>query len=475
MLRRLAVCASPVGLRVRTVSTKHYYCSRLMSRCATGGAVLSAAAAAAAVTTAGPIALCSTRHSFSTTPRCLGPVEPPTSSSSSSSPEQPTASSEPPTELIVGDTSVGVQDCIPYIYQRDEFIGRLFPRLRPRTDAGDVLALVDATAGRGAFFYVNQYRCGGRFKVVEGKSLATVAFNSFFFSQPVYEGDLIMLESRVIHAGKSSLGVHLSVRRQAFDAPLPSLVGESFVTMVAIDAHNVARTLKGFIPAVRLTTPEDIARNAQYNLLRGQQHRMAQLNDFTRRAATFTESEVELPSNKKKTLHIPMWKTETKGDHTFKQEDNNVNNAVFGGEILRFLERSVLHCGRVFARNARIFTLGMTGMTFDSPIFVDDLIRCSAKVVCVRNSTMVVRARVDAEFEGKLRVTNRAYFVLVAVDEKGNTFEIPNGIDLSKATQRELHDYWLGSMILQESSKVHKRIKAQVATDKAMNGPSCSA
>ncbi|KPA80547.1 putative mitochondrial hypothetical protein [Leptomonas pyrrhocoris] len=340
--------------------------------------------------------------------------------------------------LVVGNAKLGIRSNTLTAYERSDFLGDLYPLIRPRADAGDILALIDTSAGHAAFTHISGRVYGGSFVFNDNRiSMATIAFNAFVFSKPVFQGDLIQVSTHVIHAGSSSIGVHVHVNRQAYDTPVPETVGESYLTMVIVNARTL-RVAPGHVPAVRLTAPFGEEHHREYLELREGAKELTKFHSDR----TLTKEEVELPENQAKKRKLKPADCICTMDRSFGVADVNVNKAIFGGEVLRFMEKCALHCGRVFARQARLYTLGMMDMTFDDPLFIYDLARCKAQVTCVRRSSLLVSVRVTAlDGEGRERFTNRASFILVAIDSVGKPFEIENGIDLDGATQKELLAY----------------------------------
>lgn len=337
--------------------------------------------------------------------------------------------------LIVGNTAVGIRDNTPYTYHRAEFLGAALPRSHFRSNADRIFSFIDISTFRSAVAFIKGDETFLNLSKEKGYSMATVAFNSFTFTRPVLVGDLIHTTSKVIHTGDSSLGVHIVVRRQSYDSPTPQYVGESYVTMVLVMEDNLNQTAKGYIPAVRLSTPEDVALNENYVMIRKNFRSPSHKNVVP---GSLTAERVELPSNKTKERLISMKDAVISSEKRFGVKHINRNGVIFGGSILRFMEQSALHCGCVFAQESRILTLGMMGMTFDSPIIPGDGVCCTARVTCVRNSTMLVNVQIEAETAGNLRVANQANFLLIAMGDDGKPFNIASGLDLSNATQNEL-------------------------------------
>jgi acyl-CoA hydrolase len=107
-------------------------------------------------------------------------------------------------------------------------------------------------------------------------------------------------------------------------------------------------------------------------------------------------------------------------------QDANSAGFVHGGTVMRMCDEAagiaaIRHCGR------RVVTAGMDRMTFTSPVWVGELLRCSARVNAVWRTSMEVGVRVEAEnaVTGEVRHTSTAYLTMVAVDEKGNPVPAP--------------------------------------------------
>ncbi|EPY16558.1 ATP-binding protein Cassette (ABC) superfamily [Strigomonas culicis] len=284
-------------------------------------------------------------------------------------------------------------------------------------------------------------------------STVTVAFNSFFFSQPICEGDLILVDSRVVSAGSSSIGIHVRVQRQAYDCPAPSVVGESFVTFVTIQGKQLTTKVVGKVPAVRLTSDLDKRRYKHYLDIRRQARALEARGEQALQHAPsgWTPEAVEMEENQTKAVKVPLASTKTVANRTFWLDDLNTNHVIFGGALLHFMEEAALHCGRVFAQESHMYTLGMLSMTFDEPVHLTDLPCCTCQVVCVRRSTMLVNVQVVSGRGKTLRGTNKASFILVHTGDDHRCAPIKKGIDLSGATPEELRLYWKGRTQLEDA------------------------
>jgi acyl-CoA hydrolase len=97
--------------------------------------------------------------------------------------------------------------------------------------------------------------------------------------------------------------------------------------------------------------------------------------------------------------------------------DANSGGFIHGGTVMRLVDEAgglaaIKHSGR------RVVTAGMDRMTFMTPVFVGELLRCTASVNAVWRSSMEVGVRVEAEnpCPGEARHTSTAYLTMVALD-----------------------------------------------------------
>lgn len=100
--------------------------------------------------------------------------------------------------------------------------------------------------------------------------------------------------------------------------------------------------------------------------------------------------------------------------------DANSAGSIHGGTVMRFVDEAgalaaIKHCG------LRVVTAGVDRMTFLTPVFVAELLSCSASVNAVWRTSMEVGVRVEAEnpYTGESRHTSTAYLTMVALDSEG--------------------------------------------------------
>jgi acyl-CoA hydrolase len=106
--------------------------------------------------------------------------------------------------------------------------------------------------------------------------------------------------------------------------------------------------------------------------------------------------------------------------------DSNSAGSVHGGTVMRMCDEAagiaaIRHCGQ------RVVTAGMDRMTFTEPVYVGELLRCTASVNAVWRTSMEVGVRVEAEnaVTGQTRHTSTAYITMVALDDQGKPAEVP--------------------------------------------------
>ena len=107
-------------------------------------------------------------------------------------------------------------------------------------------------------------------------------------------------------------------------------------------------------------------------------------------------------------------------------QDANSAGSIHGGTVMRMCDEAagiaaIRHCGK------RVVTAGMDRMTFTEPVYVGELLRCSASVNAVWRTSMEVGVRVEAEnaVTGAVRHTSTAYLTMVCLDESGKPSAVP--------------------------------------------------
>ena len=104
----------------------------------------------------------------------------------------------------------------------------------------------------------------------------------------------------------------------------------------------------------------------------------------------------------------------------------NVAGNIHGGEIMKLMDSTAYAAARRYARS-NVVTARVDELEFHLPIFIGDLVICTAQVVYVGRSSMEVAVTVDVEdleSEGRNRALS-AFFTMVSLDKKGRPNIVP--------------------------------------------------
>ena len=110
---------------------------------------------------------------------------------------------------------------------------------------------------------------------------------------------------------------------------------------------------------------------------------------------------------------------------------------LFGGDLLKWIDELAgivarRHC------NANITTAAIDNLQFKAPVYEGQMVVLVGKVTYVGTSSMEVRVDTYTEdLDGIRRVINRAYIVMVAIDDEGKPIEVPDIILESEEQKME--------------------------------------
>jgi acyl-CoA hydrolase len=107
-------------------------------------------------------------------------------------------------------------------------------------------------------------------------------------------------------------------------------------------------------------------------------------------------------------------------------QDANSAGSVHGGVVMRMCDE-VAGIAAIRHSGCRVVTAGMDRMTFLHPVYVGELLRCTASVNAVWRTSMEVGVRVEAEnaVTGEIHATSTAYLTMVALDDQGRPMPVP--------------------------------------------------
>lgn len=108
---------------------------------------------------------------------------------------------------------------------------------------------------------------------------------------------------------------------------------------------------------------------------------------------------------------------------------------LFGGELLRWIDELAGIVARRHS-NSLITTAAIDNLQFKAPVYAGQMVVLVGRVTYVGSSSMEIR--IDSyveELDGIRRPINRAYIVMVAIDEDGNPVEVPE-LELESEEQK---------------------------------------
>lgn len=126
---------------------------------------------------------------------------------------------------------------------------------------------------------------------------------------------------------------------------------------------------------------------------------------------------------------------------------------LFGGMLMQWIDELAgivarRHCGH------EITTASIDNLNFKHPAYLNQTVVLVGKVTYVGRTSMEVRVDTYVEgLDGMRRVINRAYVVMVAIDEKGNALEVPELLIESESERAE----WEGGKRRYELRKKRRR------------------
>lgn len=135
--------------------------------------------------------------------------------------------------------------------------------------------------------------------------------------------------------------------------------------------------------------------------------------------------------------------------------DANPAGNVFGGEILKQID---IVAGIVAHRHCRtnVVTASIDRVDFLKPVFVGNALILNARLNCVKNSSMEIEVRVEAEdlINGTQTLTGTAFVTSVALDKNGRPTPVPKLILKTKDDRKRFAE---GLKRMQQRSREKKK------------------
>ena len=111
--------------------------------------------------------------------------------------------------------------------------------------------------------------------------------------------------------------------------------------------------------------------------------------------------------------------------YTVRPPHVNGYGRLFGGQLLQWIDETAGIVARRYAQGI-VTTAAIDNLNFKSPAFQNDTIVLVSRITYVGRTSMEVRVDTFLEdLQGLRHSINRAYFIMVAIDEDGNPVEIP--------------------------------------------------
>ena len=138
--------------------------------------------------------------------------------------------------------------------------------------------------------------------------------------------------------------------------------------------------------------------------------------------------------NKRPAKHISESRTEQQ--YLIRPAHMNHYGRLFGGELLRWIDELAGIVARRHA-NANITTAAIDNLQFKAPVYAGQML--VGHITYAGTTSMEVRVDTYTEdLDGMRRVINRAYIVMVAIDDNGRPVPVP---DIIIETEEDRMEY----------------------------------
>lgn len=132
----------------------------------------------------------------------------------------------------------------------------------------------------------------------------------------------------------------------------------------------------------------------------------------------------------------------------------NGSNRLFGGELMKWIDVAAAVAARRHA-GAQVTTAAVDHLQFRHPAFLNDSVLLVATVTYTGRASMEVRVDTFTEsLNGNREMINRAYLVMVAVDEKQKSLPVP---ELIPETEEEKKEWEAGKLRYLERKERNKK------------------
>ncbi|TMW55722.1 hypothetical protein Poli38472_010604 [Pythium oligandrum] len=289
---------------------------------------------------------------------------------------------------------------------------------------GPILELMDVLAGSIAAH-------------VSRSSIATISFDRVDLIKPVFHGDLVRIEGEVISLGSSSIAIQCCGFRHDLLTGTYQHTHSGIVTMVSIDRFGKSRKgLPQLFDEDRADYCIQMRETAKQRLDLAARWRKEQAD--VDQLPFISADQIRMVDGKNE--FVPVKDTEMELRKWILPKNLNINNTMFGGDLLTWMDKAAVYCARNFTKNERMVTIAMNRVLFKLPILASDVVTLRTRVTNVRRYRLEVEVEVYITPVGE-RVSKKShsgYFTVLNVDDGGHLKEIEKGLVVDESSQEDL-------------------------------------
>ncbi|TYZ69243.1 hypothetical protein PybrP1_010773 [[Pythium] brassicae (nom. inval.)] len=290
---------------------------------------------------------------------------------------------------------------------------------------GPILGLMDVLAGMISL------------RVSRGP-IATISFDSVDLVKPVFHGDLVRLEGQVISMSNSAMAVQVCGFRHDVQTGKFQHTHSALITMVAINRFK--RPRKG-LPALFDDEQAEYCLSMRETAKQRKElaARWRREQDDVDALPRVTADMLQLPPQDKE-AYVAVSETEIVVRNWFLPRNLNVNETLFGGDLLAWMDKAALYCAKSFTKSERMVTIGMNRVLFKLPILATDVVTLKARVTNVRRFRLEVEVEVfvDPADQSGTRKSHTGYFTVLNVDAAGEYKPIHKGLLVDESKQADM-------------------------------------